>query len=747
MSSTVDARRVGAGLFRTAEHRVDGRAKVSGQAQYAADFSRPGMLWAAFLPSPRPHARIVTIDTREARALPGVRAVLTGRDIGERYLGKHLCDWPVLSIDRVRFIGEYVAAVAADTAQIAEAAVATIAVEYEDLPAVFEPEAALLADAVVLHEHPEKYPILRPERPADRHPNVQGHTVATIGDVEAGFAQSDRIFEHTFTTPRYHGGYLEPRATLIWIDPSSGSGQAHGVVHIVSTNKAPFTLRDQFALTTGVPKERIVVHPTFIGGDFGTKGNSIDEFPCYYLAAATGRPVKHVRTCADDIRSTNVRHAAKVTVKTGVRMDGTIVAQSVYALYDGGAYAAPKRLPHLLPGVETKVPYGISHQRHERVAVYTNTIPGCFVRAPGEVQIGFATESSLDVIARELGIDPLALRLRNAVREGDPDIEGFRFCEPGAELVLQTLKRESRWDEPLPPGRARGVALTVKRIGYGKTQLTLRLEPSGDVSVPMGATEQGMGILTVLTRVVAADLGLPEERVHVYRASTEEAAPDPGVGASRTTHLNGGAALDACRQLRDALDAAACALGDDAAVSWDVAAAELLRTNGGTFSVTGSYEAAEAMGDLQYNDFAGYVFDVSVDRETGEYTIHDVVVCLETGTIINPVAHRGQLDGGFIMGLGYAVSEELVLDEGRITNLSFGDYKLPTVADVPPLRATIVEASTGPGPFGARAIGEANIVAVGPALANAIDAACGVRLTQMPLTAERIYAAMETASR
>ncbi len=283
--TTVQETRTASDRFQTGERRVDGDVKVSGQAQYTADFAMPGMLWAGFVPSAMAHAKIVSIDTEAARALPGVHAVLTGRDIGEHYFGRRLCDWPVLSIDRVRFIGEYVAAVAADTSQIAEAAAALIHVEYEELPTLFDTEAALLPDALVLHEGSEKYPFMFPRRPRHAHPNIQGRGVTEIGDVGTGFAQSARIFEHTFTTPRYHPGYIEPRATLVWIDGG-------GVVHVTSTNKSPFGLREQLSVTTGLPKERIVVHPSFIGGDFGAKGLSVEEFPCYYLAAATKRPLK-----------------------------------------------------------------------------------------------------------------------------------------------------------------------------------------------------------------------------------------------------------------------------------------------------------------------------------------------------------------------------------------------------------------------------------------------------------------------
>jgi len=263
------------------------------------------------------------------------------------------------------------------------AAAAAITVEYEPLPALFDTEAALLPDAVVLHEHPENYPFMFPKRPVHPHPNIQGYGNATIGDVEAGFAQADRIFEHTFTTPRYHGGYLEPRATMVWIDGT-------GTVHVISTNKSPFGLREQLSVTTGVPLEKIVVHPSYIGGDFGAKGLSVEEFPCYYLAAATGRPVKFVRNYLDDIRSTTVRHASKIRVKTGVTNDGKMTAIELNALFDGGAYAAGKVIPTILPGAISKLPYRVDNVRTERTAVYTNTIPGGFVPAPGDFQLLFA---------------------------------------------------------------------------------------------------------------------------------------------------------------------------------------------------------------------------------------------------------------------------------------------------------------------------------------------------------------------
>jgi carbon-monoxide dehydrogenase large subunit len=737
------------------EFRVDGNIKTSGQAKYTSDFAMPGMLWADFLPGTMAHAKIVSIDTAAARAMKGVHAVLTGRDIGDHYFGRRLCDWPVLSIDRVRFIGEFVAAVAAETPQIAQAAIAAITVEYEELPGLFDTEEALLPDAPVLHEHPEKYPFMFPKRPQHAHPNIQGYGNTTIGDVAAGFAQADRVFEHTFTTPRYHGGYLEPRAALVWIDDA-------GLVHIISTNKSPFSLREQFAVTTGLPQEKFVVHPSYIGGDFGAKGLSIEEFPCYYLAAATGRPVKFVRNYIDDIRSTNVRHASKITVRTGVSKEGKVIALHVNALFDGGAYAAGKVIPTILPGPETKFPYGIPNQSLERTAVYTNSVPGGFMRAPGDIQCVFAAESAMDLVARELGIEPLEFRMLNCAREGELDVEGHTYLAARGAEVLDVLKRESKWGTPLPAGKGRGVAFAVRHIGAGKTSLNLVLKPSGDLEVQTGTTEQGMGILTLLNRIVAADLGLDLGRIRVGRGGTDVVPFDPGVGASRTTHIVGGAVLDATRQLRADLEATACELAKlpagalqlrggafvsadgKTSITWDAAAAKLAASRAGEPVIyTGTFDGQPHHGDPQYNNFNGYVVDVTVDRETGAFTIDDVFFCVDAGTIINPTAHRGQIDGGFVMGLGHAVTEELIVEEGRIANLTFADYKLPCQRDMPPLHVHILESDRGPGPFGARAVGEVNTSAFGPALANAVHAACGVRLTQLPITAERIYEALK----
>ncbi len=558
----------GTELFGDDEVRVEGRIKVSGEAKYAADFEMDGLLWAAFLRSPVPHARLTKIDTSVARAMPGVHAVLTGADVGEHYYGRALFDRPVIAIDRVRFIGDTVAAVAGNSEERAtrspKPAVLAIEVEYDGLPTVFEPHEALAPGAPILHERFKDYPYLGKQRPVTSHPNIHGHQIDAKGDVEAGFRAAAHVFEHRFTTPRFQGGFIEPRATLVWID-------AAGKVHVVSTNKSPFLLRQQLAVCAGIPPESIVVEQAHIGGDFGAKGFSMDEFPCYYLARATKRPVKYVKTYLDDMQTTNTRHPAEITVKSGVDSEGRFTALDVRVVFNGGAYAAGKPVPTLLPGGAAKSPYSIPHMRMERTSVYTNTIPGGHVRAPGDIQIHFAVESHVDMIARELGIDPLEFRMRNAIVEGEPDIDGSPYAEPRAVAVLEELRRQMA--APLPAGRSRGIALAVRHIGGGNSSVSLILERSGIIRAISGIADQGGGQLTMLQRVVAAALRIPLERVRPEANATDEAGFDLGAGGSRGTHVIGQAAIEACEKLRAALEGAGWDGGLD---TWDTAVGAFL---------------------------------------------------------------------------------------------------------------------------------------------------------------------------
>lgn len=714
------AKTAAADVLETPEWRVEGRDKVTGAARYAADIRRPGMLYAAFAGSPYPHARVVSVDVDAALAMPGVRAVLTGADVRPARFGRRLQDWPVLAWDRVRFIGDRVAAVAADSLEAAEEAAAAIVVEYEELPAVFDPEGALAPDAPVLHPDAAEYTYFGGTRHARPHANAQGHVVHEHGDVVAGFESAAAVFEHEFSVPRVHQAYIEPRASLVWID--------EGTVHVVTTNKAPFALREQMAVTIGLPAARIVVDTPHVGGDFGGKGLSLDEFALYFLARATGRPVRALLRYADELQISNTRHAARIRLRTGVDHEGRITAHQARVVFDGGAYAAGKPVAGLLPGgpTLTLAGYRVPAARVEAVAVYTNTLPAGHSRAPSQPQHTFAAESHLDLIASAMQIDPLELRARNAIRAGEIDVEGAVWHDSQAPRVLATLRAASQWGGTLATDHGRGVAFSARHVGRGKTSLTLTLTAQGTVEVLTGVADQGGGAHTMIQRVVARELGVDVSRVRVVRGDTGHANVDPGVGGSRVTPVAGNAALDGARKLKARLAERGLTL-DDAARS----AAPLV--------VTGEGEQNEHV----YGVYA-YSVEVAVDRETGCIRVVDAVLVADVGTVINPVAVRGQLEGGFVFGLGQAVMEELRLEDGRVTTTNLGDYKIPTIADAPPLRLVLITDAPGPGPFGAKSAGELANPAVGAAIANAIDAAVGARVMSLPITAEKVRSLLRT---
>lgn len=695
--------------FGAPERRVEGRGKVTGTARFAADHALPGMLHAAFVTSPYPRARIVSVDTAAARAMPGVRAVITGADTRPARLGRTVQDRPVLCWDEVRFIGDRVAAIAADSQALAEEAAGAVAVEYEELPPLFDPAAALEDGAALLHPDAASYRFLRGERPSFPHPNHQGHAVHEHGDVSAGFARSAHVLEHTFRTARTHPAYIEPRASLVWLDGPT--------VRVVSTNKSPFALRDQLAASLGLDAEAIVVDTPHVGGDFGGKGLSVDEYALYYLARATGRPVRSVMRYADDLQGTNTRAAATITVRTGFDADGRILAHEARILYDGGAYAGGKPSPHGLPGdaLATLVGYRVPAARVEAAAAYTNSVPSGHARAPGQPQNAFAVESHLDLAARALGLDPLELRLRNALREGDVDVHGNIAHQPTTAAVLERLRAECL-SRPLASGQGRGVALGARHVGHGKTSLVATLREDRTVEVLTGVPDQGGGAHTMIARVVAAELGIEVSRVSIRRGTTAEAPVDPGVGGSRVTPVAGRAAQLAARQIRERL-----AAGERPPIV-----------------ATGAHEHR---GHEQ--GVYGYAIDARVDHDTGQVRLERAILVADVGTVINPVALCGQLEGGFAMGLGQAVMEDLGVEDGRVTAANLGDYKLPTAVDVPRLEVVLLTDVKGPGPFGAKSVGELANPAVGPAVANAIAAAAGARVWEMPMTAEKVLEALE----
>jgi CO/xanthine dehydrogenase Mo-binding subunit len=723
--------------------RDDGPAKVTGAARYTADVPLAGALWARCLRSPLPHARIVRIDTTRAARVPGVRLVLTGADLPPALVGRRLRDQPILARDRVRFVGERVVAVAAVDLDAADDAIALIEVEYEELPAVFDPLAAMEPDAPILHPDLLTYEGLHGQPTI---PNVHSHILIERGDLADGFAACDEVFEHTFTTPPQHQGYIEPYSVLVALD---GSGRPQ----IWMSNKSPFLLRGQLAAALDMPEEWLRCTPAHIGGDFGGKGSPMDAPVAYHLARRAGQPVRMVMTYTEELTAGTPRHASVITLKTGVKRDGTLVARDSLAVYNGGAYGAHKPVPtvHIMGGLEAAGCYRIPHLRVDSRCVYTNQLPGGFMRSPGRPQMTFAVEGQMDLIAAALGLDPVEIRRRNVVRDGDLHGRGHRYRNVKGEATLDAAVQASDFGKPKPPFVGRGLAFADRGIGAGETGVALRLSADGRVAVSYGMPDQGVGVATMLRQVVAETLGIRVERVSAAPADTDEAPYDSGIGSSRHTHIGGRAGLQAAQTLAARLtETAAGLLGvpTDAvgregeqftaggqAVAFVAVAAEAARAAGGALTV----RADVNLKPPDQTCFIAQVAEVEVDPDTGQVRLRRLVTAHDVGTIINPLLHQCQIEGGVVQGIGQGLTEELVVEEGRVTTPNLGEYKQPTAADIPPLTTLLVEGGGGPGPYDSKAIGEMTSFCTPAAIANAVADACGVRLFSLPVTAEKVW--------
>src|SRR5712692_10246637 len=631
--------------------RLDGIEKVSGAARYSADVTLPGLVWGKALRSPLPHARILKIDTSKVRALPGVLAVLTAQDLPDILVGRRMFDMPVLARDRVRFIGEKVAVVAAIDPDVAEEALGLIDVEYEDLPAVFQLEEAIEAGAPLLHDDPGAYEGAPAERP---HPNVQSVLRFKLGDVEAGFREADRVFEHTFTTQLAHQGYLEPHAGVVAIDDA-------GRVQVWASNKMPFRLKELLSQALQLPPERIRVNLTPIGGDFGGKGSLMDLPLAYHLARVTRRPVKMVMRYTEELMAGNPRHPSVITLRTGVTKEGRLVARRVTALFNSGAYAAFKPAPSVNLGGSSMGAgvYRIPHLLIESSCVYTHTLPCGHARSPGEPQMVFAEESHMDMIAKELSLDPAELRRRNVLQDGDLLANGHHLEHVRATETLEAALAASEWLKPKPPWIGRGVAMTHRHIGVGFTNAHVRLETKGTVTLTIGLPDTGTGAHLVLRQVVAEVLGLSIDDVEIELATTDTFETDSGVGGSRVTHTGGRAAYHAAEKLKEQIVAEATKLGTPDASFATIAQAAA--REGRTLEASHFYDAKA---HAAVTSFTAQVAEVAVDPQTGQVTVRRFTTAHDVGTIINPLGHQGQIEGGLIQGLGFALMEEMRTEDG-----------------------------------------------------------------------------------
>ncbi|MCZ6891249.1 MAG: xanthine dehydrogenase family protein molybdopterin-binding subunit, partial [Chloroflexi bacterium] len=720
--------------------RTDGVEKATGKARYTADVLLPGTLWGKALRSPLPYARIIRIDTAQARALPGVRAVLTGADVPGVLYGKSYRDATVLAQERVRFIGEQVAAVAAVDEETAQRAVDLILVEYEELPAVLDPLGALREDAPILHPEVNSYAGL--PRLLEKPSNAFSREVREKGDVEKGFAQADLVVENTFTMARVHQGYLEPHSCLVWIDPQDR-------VQVWAANKAPHSLKEGLAVALGIPKERVRVNPVVIGGDFGGKGAIWDEPLCYFLALRTGRPVMMVMDYADEFTAAAPRHAGIIRWKTGVNRDGTLVAQQMEAIFDSGAYGGFRPRAPMDGAFSTIEPYRVPHFHMESIRVYTNNIPGGQMRASGGPQCRFAAESQIDCVARRLGMDPLEFRLKNLINDGEKTAMGVSYREIKAVETLQKGVAAAEYRAPKPANVGRGIAMHQRAPGGGESVVVVTLNPDGSVIVGTPVFEQGTGSHTILQQIVAEELALPPERVRVTVLDTDQTPFDSGLGASRVTRIASEAAFQAVKEAKQELLGLAAELldwpeemmaivGDEVTVpgtgkrqGWG----ELLARVGRTIT---KQAINHDTGRSPVIGFTAQVAEVSVDPETGKVKLLRFTSAHDVGRVLNPVGHQGQINGGVIQGMGHALMEELPVEEGRVSVANFGDYKIPTLLDVPEFKTVLVESEIGVGPYQIKGIGELANVPVAAAIANAVEDALGVRIRDLPITAEKV---------
>jgi selenium-dependent xanthine dehydrogenase len=751
--------------------RPDAVDKVTGVAKFADDYVFEGMLYGATLRASYPHARILSIDTSEARSLPGVHAVLTHEDVpGRNRHGLVTYDWPVLCDDKVRYLGDAVAVVAAESPEIAREARDRIQVRYEPLPVVASAEQALQPDAAIVHEEWQS----DGEGGAS---NLLKHIKVRHGDVEAGFAQADVIVEREYRTPTYDHMFMEPECSIGvpagYDDANQGRYQK---LTVYVGSQIPYADRAQIAAALDLPEDQVRVRGTLIGGGFGGKEDIMGQIHAALLARATGRPVKILYDRAESLLAHPKRHATVIRIRTGARRDGTLTAVQAELVGDAGAYASLST--HVLTRATTHAtgPYNVPNAKIDCYAMYTNNPPAGAFRGFGVTQSAFAVESNMDILAHELGIDPFELRRKNALRVGSTTATGQVLRESVGLLDCLDWVQSRVHDlaqSPIPaiqfpnPQIAWGLACAYKNTGLGGgaddaagAEVEVYAEgavPGTDVQVRASSADMGQGLVTVVAQCAAEELGLPFDRVQVLLSDTD-LTPDGGpTTASRQTYVTGNAARLAARGMRERLSYVA-------AERWDVPP-ETIRFEEGELRVgehharlgevvdwliaegheprlTHRYHAPTTLplgegGDMHFAfGYGVQAAQVAVDPASGKVQVLRVVAAADGGRALNPLAFRGQVEGGIVMGIGTALTEEFVLEDGVPQTRRWKDYRTPLIGDMPEMYVHLAEHPTSDGPYGAKGIGELPSIPTSPAICNAIYEANGVRVYQLPVKLE-----------
>jgi len=757
---------------------VDAWKKVTGEGLYTDDFRIAGLLIGKIVRSTRAHARIVKVDTSRALAMEGVRAVVTGLDPGAGVKFGVLPiskDETALAVDRVKYVGDCVAAVAADDEEIAIAAAESIVVEYEDLEPCLDPRRAL---------QPQAVPLLAKSPDGT---NLHKAVDQAFGDVDAALQASAAVSGGRYEFAPVTHGFTEPHCVIAHFEPD-------GRLVVISAQQVPHYLHRAMAEVMQMPMHRIRIVRPMVGGGFGGKSDPFPhEMVAALLARRAGRPVK-INFDREDVFLTNHgRHPTQYDIRIGMASDGAITGLDAKALIDGGAWGSFGVVTTYYNGVLSQGPYKIPNFRYSGRRVYTNKPPSGAMRGHGSVNARFAIESELDRLCEQLGLDPFDVRRKNALSPNSTTVNQFRITSTGLVECLERTRAASQWDRKfrrMPYGRGIGLGCGFYISGsalpihfdfhpdpkYGQipqSTVHVKIDLDAGVTVHSLAADTGQGSDTMLAQCVAEPLGIPLSRVRVRTEDTDLAPIDLGSYSSRVTFMAGNAARNAALAALEKLQIAAARLTgrpaqsfiardeklvdvtDPAvAVSFDAAVREAMRGTG-ALQATGSYQSPRLGGNFKGANaglspsysFQAFVAEVEVDPDTGAVRVTDVWAAHDCGRALNPVVVQGQIEGSVHMGLGQALSEDMRYLKGQVLNANLLDYKVLTSVDTPRIHSIVVESIDPEGPFGAKECGEGALAPVIPAVANAIYDAVGVRLTSVPMTAEKILAGMRKAGR
>ena len=720
--------------------RPDGADKVTGRALYGADFAAAGLLHGKILRSPHAHARILSIDTGRAEALPGVQAVVTAADFPATPDGdtatKYLRD-NVLANEKALYRGHAIAGVAATSPHVAEEALALIDVRYEVLPSVLTAPEGMKDDAPLLHDDLKTSEL---GEQTDRLSNLAEHFQHVKGDVESGFAEADVVVEREFNTETVHQGYIEPHnASALWNQDDR--------VHVWCSTQGAFAARDTIAQVLGLPVSQVRVVPMEIGGGFGGKINVYGEPVAALLSRKTGHPVKIVMSRQEVFEGSGPTPGSYVRVKMGATNDGKITAAQAYLAFEAGAY------PGSPVGAGAQcvfAAYDLPNAVVDGFDVVVNKPKTAAYRAPGAPNAAFATEQVVDELARELGIDPIELRLMNAAKEGTRRADGPVFPRIGCVEVLEAMRDHPHYSAPLEgPNRGRGVSVGYWfNVGF-KSACSISVNADGTISMVEGSTDIG-GTRASVAMQAAEVLGIAAEDVRPSVGDTDSVGYTDVTGGSRVTYATGWAAHEAAQDIKAQMIERAAAIWDvdpdsvelvegmfqsrtdpELNMSFAELAGQLADT-GGAISGRGNVDAG-GMGPGG-GSFAGNIVDLEIDPETGKATILRFTVVQDAGKAIHPSYVEGQMQGGSVQGIGWALNEEYYMSgDGEMENSTLLDYRMPTSLDLPRIDTVIVEVPSPGHPYGVRGVGEANIVPPTPAIANAVHDATGVRMSRLPI--------------